>query len=105
MLVEQRITEKLTTAFTPHYLQVINESHMHSGPATESHFKVVIVADVFEGKRLLACHRLVNDTLKDELANDIHALAIHTYSPTKWQALANNGDSIPESPNCRGGSR
>ena len=40
--------------------------------------------------------------LKDELANDIHALALHTYLPKEWQDLNSNS---PESPNCMGGSK
>jgi len=43
---------------------------------------------------------MVNMVLADELANDIHALAIHTYTVEKWA----NVDVIPTSPNCMGGS-
>ncbi len=101
MSTEQRIIDKLKAGFTPTQLFVENESHMHNvAPGSESHFKVTIVSDAFVGKRLLACHRMVNEVLAQELANDIHALAIHTYSEDKWQGVT----QIPNSPNCMGGS-
>ena len=47
-------------------------------------FSVVIVADKFEGKPLLAQHRMVNDCLAEEL-KDIHALTIKTMKPAQWE--------------------
>ncbi|MCC4799955.1 transcriptional regulator BolA [Enterovibrio norvegicus] len=102
MVVQQKIEQKLAAAFSPVFLDVINESHMHNVPAgSESHFKVTVVTQGFEGKRLLARHRSVNQVLADELKNDIHALAIHTYTESEWHEL--NGQS-PVSPPCHGGS-
>jgi BolA protein len=101
VIIQERIQQKLTQAFSPSHLEVINESHMHNVPAgSESHFKVVVVSDAFEGKRLLPCHRMVNEVLAEELAEHIHALAIHTYAPEKWASTA----QAPDSPNCMGGS-
>ena len=63
------------------HLEVINESGNHNvAPGSESHFKVVLVAAEFEGQRLLARHRRVNGVLADELADSVHALALHTYT-------------------------
>lgn len=100
MKIQTQITEKLTQAFAPVHLDVCNESYMHNVPeGAESHFKVVVVSDEFEGKRLIQRHRAINTTLADELADDIHALAIHTYTPEEWQEQAH----APDSPACRGG--
>lgn len=45
-LIEQKITE----ALTPSHLEVINESQNHgAGEEAESHFKLVVVSDKFEG--------------------------------------------------------
>ena len=50
MSVQSAIEQKLTNSLTPSHLEVINESHMHNvPPGSESHFKVVIVTDVFDG--------------------------------------------------------
>ena len=100
MKIQTKITEKLTSEFTPEFLEVVNESYQHNVPAgSESHFKVVLVTDTFIGKRLIQRHRAVNQCLADELANDIHALALHTYSPEEWQQQA----LAPTSPKCQGG--
>lgn len=102
MKIQNKITEKLSAQFEPAFLDVENESHNHNVPAgSESHFKVVIVTDAFDGKRLIQRHRLVNSCLADELANDIHALAIHTYTQQEWSTL----NEAPQSPDCLGGSK
>jgi len=97
---QETITEKLNQAFSPEHLDVINESHMHSGPNTESHFKVVIVSDEFKEKMLIARHRLVNKALEDDL-KDIHALALHTMTMEEWFKKG----GAPESPPCAGGGK
>ena len=100
MKIQQSIELKLLERFSPSFLLVENESHMHAGPSVESHFKATVVSEVFEGMRLLARHRAVNETLADELATKIHALAIHTYTADEWQLRG----AAPDSPACRGGS-
>lgn len=95
------IEQKLELHFSPHHLQVINESHKHNVPeGSESHFKVIIVSDKFDRLRLLARHRLVNNTLSEEFAGGLHALAIHTLTIDEWKE-----QDIPDSPDCMGGSR
>lgn len=103
MSIEQRIQSKLTTQFEPVFLQIENESHMHSsGRGVESHFKVTLVSAQFDGKRSVARHQAVYACLKEELEQGVHALALHTYTPTEW--TANNG-VVPKSPNCLGVGR
>jgi BolA protein len=100
MNMQTRISQKLTEAFAPEHLEVINESHMHNVPAgSESHFKVVIVSASFKDKMLLARHRLVNAVLEQELKGGIHALALHTMTMEEWFEKGN----APESPPCMGG--
>jgi len=107
MTTQQTITDKLNEAFSPEHLEVINESHMHSVPeGSESHFKVVIVSDDFDGKMLIARHRMVNKVLEEELSRDreqggIHALALHTMTMQEWFDKGN----VPDSPQCMGGSK
>lgn len=102
MKVQLQIEQKLTATFAPTHLQVINESNNHNVPAgSESHFKVIVVSAEFEGKRLLQRHKLVNACLAEELANLIHALAIHTYTEKEWAEQ----EAAPKSPDCLGGSK
>jgi acid stress-induced BolA-like protein IbaG/YrbA len=52
------------------------------------HWQLIIVSPLFEGKGLLEQHRIVNEALKEPLADQrIHALALKTYSPAQWDKL------------------
>ena len=100
--IEQVIYARLAEELPLDHLEVINESGNHNVPeGSESHFKVTLVSDTFEGKRLLQRHRIVNTILAHQLANDIHALAIHTLTPAEWDER--HGE-VPLSPPCLGGS-
>jgi BolA protein len=86
MSTRDRITEKLTAAFAPVRLDVQDESHQHAGhsgsrPGGETHYRVYIVSDAFQGKSRIERHRMVNAALADELAGGVHALAIHASAP------------------------
>jgi BolA protein len=89
--------------FTPLFIEVLDESHMHSVPeGAESHFKVTLVSEQFATQSLIARHRLVNKALSALLAQGIHALALHTLTPDEWFA---KGGAVPQSPPCLGGSK
>jgi BolA protein len=86
MQVKQTIADKLTKAFAPQSLDVVDESHRHEGhaghrPGGETHFRVNIVSEAFRGKSRIDRHRMVNETLSGELAAGVHALAIHARAP------------------------
>jgi len=80
------ITKKLTEAFEPESLKVMDESHQHEGHAGhreggQTHFRVYIVSQAFKGKTRIERHRMINGILSDELAGGVHALAIHAAVP------------------------
>lgn len=103
MLVQERIESELQKAFNPSHLEVINESRNHNVPAgSESHFRVVVVAEAFEGKGLLARHRLINQALEAQLQGGVHALAIQAHTPNQWLA---RGGTLQQSPKCLGGMK
>lgn len=101
--IEALIHDKLSADFKPEFLQLENESHQHNVPAgSESHFKVVLVSARFENVRAVARHQQVYRTLADELAGAVHALSLHTHTPSEWQA---RGQEVASSPECLGGSK
>ena len=101
MTTAEQINDILVEHLAPVRLDVINESHMHNvPPGSESHFKVTIVSDAFEGKNLVARHRTVNKLLAAQLAGGVHALSMHTYTASQWQE---RDGVVPESPPCMGG--
>jgi BolA family transcriptional regulator, general stress-responsive regulator len=86
MATADLITKKLTEAFAPQSLEVVDESHQHEGhaghrPGGQTHFRVYIVSDAFKGKTRLERHRMINAKLSDELAGGVHALAVHASAP------------------------
>lgn len=102
MTIQSTIEQKLEKAFSPEFLEVVNESYMHNVPqGSESHFKVTVVSNEFNGKRLIARHRQINQTLADEL-QAIHALAIHTLTSDEYFAKAGK---VTNSPECLGGGK
>jgi len=49
------------------------------------HFEAVVISDAFAGKNMLQQHRMVYDTLGNQMqAGEIHALALRTYSQQQW---------------------
>ncbi|EGD59665.1 transcriptional regulator BolA [Novosphingobium nitrogenifigens DSM 19370] len=84
--VAHEIRERLTTAFAPTLLDVINDSHHHHGHAGhdgsgESHFTVVIESAAFTGQSRLARQRMVNAALGDIPGGRVHALAVRARAP------------------------
>lgn len=86
-------------ALSPAHLEVLDESHMHSR-GLETHYKAIIASDAFAGRMRVRRHQAVYAAL-GPLMQDIHALALHTYTPDEWAAQG----SAPDSPRCRGGSK
>ena len=102
MSVEEQLRQRLESTFAPAWLELENESHQHSVPAnSETHFRLVMVSDVFSGQRAVARHQRVYGELADLLAGPIHALAMHLYDAQEWAARA---EPAPASPDCLGGS-
>jgi BolA family transcriptional regulator, general stress-responsive regulator len=75
-----RIEAALRAGLAPVELHVEDESHKHRGHAGAAdgrgHFRVRIVSSAFEGRSRVQRHRLLYDTLGDQMQTDIHALAI-----------------------------
>jgi BolA family transcriptional regulator, general stress-responsive regulator len=88
MSVADTISRKLTERFAPSRLDIVDESHRHAGhsgarPGGETHFSVTLVSGVFSGMGRVARQRLVYETLSDELAGGVHALALTTLAPSE----------------------
>lgn len=103
MIVQQDIEQRLTQQLGPVFLDVANESHQHSVPPnSETHFRVVVVSEAFNGQRKVARHQQVYAALTSQLEGPVHALALHTYTPEEWQQRQREA---PASPECMGGSK
>jgi len=102
MVVERSILARLTRGFPGAHIEVYNESHGHRVPAgSETHFRVVVVSDIFEKATKVSRHRQINQLLAEELAGPVHALAIEAYAPAQW---AQREGARRDAPPCKGGS-
>lgn len=93
MKVAERIDAKLRAGLAPERLDIKDESHLHAGHAGaradgESHFRLLIVSSKFDGVSRVARQRLVNDLLREELSERIHALAMKTLTPAEYEEEA-----------------
>jgi len=84
--IAHEIITRLTAAFAPDQLDVINDSQHHHGHAGhdgsgESHFTVEIESAAFAGQSRLQRQRLVLAALGDIPGQRVHALAIKARAP------------------------
>lgn len=84
--VTQAIQDKLTAAFQPVRLEVVDDSARHAGHAGardggESHFNVVIVSGAFSGQGRVQRQRAIYSALSEELAGPVHALSVKAFAP------------------------
>jgi BolA family transcriptional regulator, general stress-responsive regulator len=97
MTTTDLIRHKISSALQYEHFDLVNESHMHAGPKTESHFKLIIVSKEFYGQAKIKRHQLIYRILSDELSNSIHALSLHLFTPEEWSV-----QNVPDSPLCAG---
>jgi stress-induced morphogen len=76
---EQYIKDKLIKGVEAELVEVTDQSDGCGGK-----FEVLVVSKLFEGKPLLARHRLVNSVLEEELKT-IHAFSQKTLTPAQWK--------------------
>ncbi len=86
MTVAETIRKKLTGAFAPTRLEIVDESHMHAGhagarPEGETHFRVEIASEAFRGRSRIDRQRMIHDVLGEELAGPVHALSVSAAPP------------------------
>lgn len=98
-MIQSQIEKAMNETFDLQFMELLNESHMHSGPAPESHFKLTLVSKSFDGVNKVKRQQAVYKALAD-LMPQFHALALHTFTPDEWMA---SEKSIPASPKCTGG--
>ena len=84
-LMKNIIEEKLKKQFSPEFLIVVDNSHLHAGhsgskPSGQTHFAIKIKSSQFEGLSKIAIHRQINNLLNEEFLNGMHALEIEIIS-------------------------
>ncbi len=98
MVLQSKIEQKVAECFSVINFSIENESYLHSRGEPESHFKLLLVSNDFEGVSKVKRHQSIYKALS-ELIPQFHALALHLYTEKEW--LEKSG--VPVSTVCEGG--
>ena len=98
MKMRTSIESKILESLRPNHWELVNESHMHSAGREESHFRLLVVAEPFNGLSRLQRQQKVYQLLADELKNGVHALSLRLLTPQEWEKGQAEGFV---SPNCQ----
>ena len=95
-IIESQIIDIINNKLSPSVLNLINESFMHNvPPGSESHFKLIVVSDVFKDLTKVKRHQLIYSTL-NKIMDEIHALSIYAFDENEYNA----NPIVIDSPNC-----
>ena len=100
MIVQQEIEQQLKECFSPVFLDVANESHQHSVPPnSETHFRVVMVAGTFEGKRQGGAPPAgICGAGVATGGSGARACTAHLYTPHEWQQRQQEAPALTRVP-------
>ena len=94
-MIRAQIEQKLRDTLHPEFLEVHNDSEMHQeNLGDESHMRVNLVSQEFDGMKLLQRHRMVQQIIKEEQAQ-IHALVLNLMTPAEWEARGGRAINPP----------
>ena len=101
MSVCETIENSLNNVLEPSHLEVLNESFMHNThPGAESHIRIIAVSEKFSELSLVKRHQLIYKQVNEHLEGPVHALTLHTFTPSEWEEKNREANSSPE---CLGG--
>ncbi len=104
MKLEKSIRSKIEKAFQPSFFELENESSKHHRPpGSETHFRLLVVADIFEGVSRVDRQRQVAALFDEERSQGLHALSQRVYTAKEWAEAQNKTDL--KTPDCRDGLR
>lgn len=77
----ERIKSALNTAFSPDFIEIIDESaehagHIEAGEGEETHIHITIASPELTGLSRVKAHQAVYAHLAEEMANGLHAIRI-----------------------------
>jgi len=89
--MREQIIQILKEKLSATYVEVWDETALHAGHPEAvqfggGHYNVLVVSEQFAGQRLIERHRMVYQALKEQLKEDIHALAITALTKNEYKA-------------------
>lgn len=89
MSFSHSIQKKIEEHLNPISVEIINESHLHAGHQEsfdgtgETHLRIKVVSQVFEGMTRVNRHRQINELVAEEISKGLHAIAIDAKAPNE----------------------
>jgi len=79
---EKKIYKAILEEFSPEFLEVKNNSHIHKGhsgykTSEDTHFSIIIKCEKLKKLKRLDAHKAINRLLIEEFQNGLHALEIN----------------------------
>ena len=94
--IESTINKIINESYNPLYIELVNESFMHNVPrGSESHFKLVVVSNIFKNMTLVQRHKHIYSSLNTTM-NNIHALSISAFDIEEFKL----NPAKSKSPDC-----
>ena len=94
--IESTINKIINESYNPLYIELVNESFMHNVPkGSESHFKLVVVSNIFKNMTLIQRHKHIYSSL-NTIMNNIHALSINAFDIDEFKL----NPTQSKSPDC-----
>ncbi len=81
MITAEQIHAKLAAAFPDAIIQVVDTT------GTFDHYDALVVSSRFDGMPRVRQHQAVYEALGDAMKAEIHALALKTYTPERYERL------------------
>lgn len=87
-----RILELLKNNISFDYVEIVNESHLHKGHggddgSGESHFRITIVSEAFNGLSRVERHKKIYSILVGEIDKGLHAIALKTLTSQEFSGM------------------
>ncbi len=88
----EKIIKQKLSVLNPDTLCIINNSHTHKGHAgnphgeNNTHFSIEISTNKLDSLSKIEQHRLINNLLKNEFSNGLHALSIKVTSKKAYDS-------------------
>lgn len=94
--VAAAIEQKLRTGLAPDHIDIVDDSERHRGHSGwreggETHFRITIIANAFQGQSRIERHRAINRILAEELDGPVHALSLRALTPEERDAANSRG--------------
>lgn len=98
--LEQAFRAQVLEKFKPTHFELVNESHLHARGESESHFRLVLVSEIFSSMSRIDRARALEQIAAPLRQQGLHALSQFLWTPQEWATKQNQ--ITTQSPKCSG---